>query len=93
MNDEEDGRNEDMVVAVNTMRDRVVDLLGAEYGKRIDSIVFDLERLGDSKPALLVDFEITFEKLERLAPRGRFVRFIWSQILTIEPDINWQPGK
>jgi hypothetical protein len=67
MSDTEEGRNEDVAIS---MRERILAILGTDYGKKIDGMVFDMDRLADSKPALLMDNDISFEKLERFAPPG-----------------------
>ncbi|OQV13818.1 hypothetical protein BV898_11929 [Hypsibius exemplaris] len=65
----EEGMNEDAAV---TMEERVLAMLGttSEYAKRLDGIVFDMERVLDSKPAVLLGYDVSFERLERFAPPG-----------------------
>lgn len=76
----------------NPVRERVVALLGKTFDEgKIDDIVFDLERLADSKPAVLFNYgpssDITMEKLERLAPQGLCIVEIVGQKLLVNLDL------
>lgn len=83
--EEEQVRNED---GLSPMRDRILSILGHEFTKKVDEIAFEVGRLSDSKPAVLVDYgDISFEKLERFASPGLSIVEISGKKLLINLSI------
>lgn len=73
---------------LNPMRERILSILGHEFTKRIDEIAFEVGRLADSKPAVLVDYgDISIEKLERFASPGLSIVEIAGKKLIINLSI------
>ncbi|XP_055335398.1 UPF0739 protein C1orf74 homolog [Paramacrobiotus metropolitanus] len=83
--EEEQGQFENDLIPI---QERILNILGPSFAKRAGEIAFEVERLRDSKPAVIIDGgDVSFEKLERFAPSGLNVVEIAGRKLLINLEI------